>query len=105
MYRRAGHSWYFPKLSPSIFLTSNNPSSQDVEAVLQLVENCIPDNINEMLMVPFSSAEVQKAVFDYIPPKSLGLMVSRIYFIKNHGHFWERILTLMFSLFLMVMAI
>lgn len=55
----------------SLFLTSN-PSLLDLEEVLAFVEPSVSDVTNDLLLAPFTSAEVRKAVFDMHPSKAPG---------------------------------
>lgn len=52
--------------------TSSNPSSQVLNEVILLVEPNVADTMNDILMAPFSAAEVKKALFEMHPSKAPG---------------------------------
>lgn len=85
-----GMAGIFLKYFQSLFLTSH-PPTQVLQEVLALVEPCVSDITNEVLMASFTSAEVRRAVFYLHPQRLQVLMVLQLFSFKNLGLSWVMI--------------
>lgn len=52
--------------------SSSNPSSQDIEVVLEATVPVVGPSLNDLLCEPFSADEIRRAVFDMHPSKAPG---------------------------------
>lgn len=52
---------------------SSNPSSEDIQKVLDCTDPVIGDQMNAILCAPFTDEEIRRAVFDMHPSKAPGL--------------------------------
>lgn len=69
---------------------SSNPEHTD--EVLAEIPQKVTDEMNNVLTATFTEEEVEKALKQMEPLKSLGLMACPPYFFKVIGLWWEKML-------------
>ena len=68
--------------------TTAHPDHTIMENVLDLVDRRITDDMNGILLRPYTAGEIKKALFQMHPSKSLGRMVCLLFSFKNTGILW-----------------